>query len=78
MADQDSKMDLDTIEHLWDVLCRQVWDEYEEPAATLDQLAQRLINQWNRLPKAEFSQVDNKHAKCMQTCPQRSGGHSGY
>lgn len=70
--------DLSPIEHLWDVLGRRIRDVYEEPAATLDQLAHRLIDQWNRIPQAEITKLTSSMPRRIQTCLQKRGGHNRY
>ena len=42
--------DLSPIEHLCDIVSRQVRDLYPFPAATLPELDRRLVKQWQRIP----------------------------
>jgi len=70
--------DLSPIEHLWDVLGRRIREEYEEPAATLDQLAQWLTDQWNQVPQAEIAKLTSSMPRRVQACLQKRGGHTRY
>ena len=69
--------DLNPIEHLWDVLGRRV-RAINPPAATLQELSQRLQQEWLAIPQATLRRlVDSMRRRCG-ACLNSNGGHTRY
>jgi transposase len=69
--------DLAPIEHLWDELGRRVYAR-RLPPATVQQLEQALIQEWQRIPQNSIkSEVLSMRRRCGE-CIQSFGGHTRY
>lgn len=70
--------DLSPIEHLWDILGRRVRDSYQFPAATLEELQHRLLEQWQRIPQRDIRHLIMSMRRRLQECVRKRGGHTRY
>lgn len=70
--------DLNPIEHVWDILGRRVSSGYDYPPATLQQLRQRLSEQWNELTHDECCCLIESMPKRINECASKKGGHTYY
>lgn len=70
--------DLNPIEHLWDILGRRLSSAYEFPPATLHQLQNRLIEQWDLINTEEIDKLILSMPNRLSECVTKKGGHTHY
>jgi len=70
--------DMSPIEHLWDELGRRLRDEYDNPPATLLQLQQRLLEQWQRIDIVTIRQLFLGMPRRVSELLRRRGRHTRY
>ncbi|GBM14848.1 hypothetical protein AVEN_253182-1 [Araneus ventricosus] len=69
--------DLSPIEHLWDIIGRQL-QHHPLPAQTVPVLTAQVQQAWNSIPQSDIRHLyDTMHAR-LQACIQNSGGYTGY
>ena len=69
--------DLSPIEHLWDELDRRVMKR-RNPPATLAQLRNALINEWNNIPMRTVDALVNSIQRRIRAAMAARGGHICY
>ena len=69
--------DLSPIEHAWDELGRRVRD-YEHPPSTLNELAQRLREQWTLLDQTSLDSLCDSMPERISACLAAKGGHTRF
>ncbi|GBN73540.1 hypothetical protein AVEN_199945-1 [Araneus ventricosus] len=69
--------DLSPIEHVWDIIGRQL-QHHPLPAQTVPVLTAQVQQAWNSIPQSDIRHLyDTMHAR-LQACIQNSGGYTGY
>ena len=66
-----------TIEHLWDELDRRI-RKHRNPPATLAQLRNALINEWNNIPMRTVNALVNSIQRRIRAATAARGGHTRY
>ena len=69
--------DLTPIEHMWDELDRRV-RKRRNPPATLAQLRNALIDEWNNIPMRTVNALVNSIQRRIRAATAARGGHSRY
>ena len=69
--------DLTPIEHMWDELDRRV-RKRRNPPATLAQLRNALIDEWNNIPMRTVNALVNSIQRRIRTATAARGGHTRY
>ena len=69
--------DLTPIEHMWDELDRRV-RKRRNPPATLAQLRNALIDEWNNIPMRTVNALVNSIQKRIRAATAARGGHTRY
>ena len=69
--------DLTPIEHTWDELDRRV-RKLRNPPATLVQLRNALINEWNNIPMLTVNALVNSIQRRIRAATAARGGHNRY
>ena len=65
------------IEHMWDKLDRRV-RKRRNPPATLAQLRNALIDEWNNIPMRTVNALVNSIHRRIRTATAARGGHTRY
>lgn len=69
--------DLSPIEHVWDIIGRQL-QRHPQPALTVPALTAQVQQAWNSIPQTDIRHLyDTMHAR-LHACIQNSGGYTGY
>lgn len=69
--------DLSPIEHVWDIIGRQL-QHHPQPALTVPVLTAQVQQAWNSIPQSDIRNLyDTMHSR-LQACIQNSGGYTGY
>jgi hypothetical protein len=68
--------DLSPIEHLWDVLGRQIHDAYATPIENILQLQQRLLEQWDAIDQGIINTLCDSMIQRIRECITARGGHT--
>jgi hypothetical protein len=69
--------DLSPIEHIWDIIGRQL-QRHPQPALTVPVLIDQVQQAWNSIPQTDIQHLyDSMHAR-LYACIQNSGGYTGY
>ncbi|GBN74691.1 hypothetical protein AVEN_204936-1 [Araneus ventricosus] len=69
--------DLSPIEHVWDIIGRQL-QRHPQPALTVPVLTDQVQHAWNSIPQTNIRHLyDTMHAR-LHACIQNSGGYIGY
>ena len=69
--------DMNRIEHLWDLLDRQVRNR-QQPPQTVAQLRQALVEEWRRIPQAVVTNlIRSMRRRCTEVL-NNNGGHTHY
>ena len=69
--------DLTPIEHMWDELDRRV-RKRRNPPATLAQLRNALIDEWNNIPMRTVNALVNSIQRRIRAATAARGGHTRY
>ena len=69
--------DLTPIEHMWDELDRRVRKRRNRPA-TLAQLRNALIDEWNNIPMRTVNALVNSIQRRIRAATAARGGHTRY
>ena len=69
--------DLTPIEHMWDELDRRV-RKRQNPLATLAQLRNALIDEWNNIPMRTVNDLVNSIQRRIRAATAARGGHTRY
>ena len=69
--------DLTLIEHMWDELDRRV-RKRRNPPATLAQLRNALIDEWNNIPMRTVNALVNSIQRRIRAATAARGGHTRY
>ena len=69
--------DLTPIEHMWDELDRRV-RKRRNPPATLAQLRNALIDEWNNIPMRTVNALVNSIQRRIRAATAARGGHARY
>ena len=69
--------DLTPIEHMWDELDRRVGKRRNSPA-TLAQLRNGLIDEWNNIPMRTVNALVNSIQRRIRVATAARGGHTRY
>ena len=70
--------DLSPIEHAWDELGRRVRSNYPHPPSTLDELSQRLCEQWTQIDDDFMNSLCDSMPNRIRSCHMANGGHTHY
>lgn len=70
--------DLNPIENLWDLLGRRIYNEYENPIANIQELQQRLEEQWDLIDQATICKLYDSMPTRIHDCVLVHGGHTRY
>lgn len=70
--------DMSPIEHAWDDLGRRVRQNYDHLATSKEQMAKRLIEQWELIPQENFQKLISSMGRRLQECIDNRGGHTSY
>ena len=70
-------LDLTPIEHMWDELDRRV-RKRRNPPATLAQLRNALIDEWNNIPMRTVNALVNSIQRRIRAATAARGGHTRY
>ena len=68
--------DLSPIEHAWDELGRRIRDNYSIPPTNLEELFQRLTEQWNNIDQESLDCLCDSMPKRLEACIRSRGGHT--
>jgi transposase len=69
--------DLSPIEHVWDIIGRQL-QRHPQAALTVPVLIDQVQQAWNSIPQTDIQHLyDSIHAR-LHACIQNSGGYTGY
>ena len=71
------RLDLTPIEHVWDELDRRV-RKRRNPPATLAQLRNALIDEWNNIPMRTVNVLVNSIQRRIRAATAARGGHTRY
>ena len=71
------RLDLNPIEHMWDELDRRV-RKRRNPPATLAQLRNALIDEWNNIPTRTVNALVNSIQRRIRAATVARGGHTRY
>ena len=71
------RLDLTPIEHMWDELDRRV-RKRRNPPATLAQLRNALIDEWNNIPMRTVIALVNSIQRRIRAATAARGGHTRY
>ena len=71
------RIDLTPIEHMWDELDRRV-KKRRNPPATLAQLRNVLIDEWNNIPMRTVNALVNSIQRRIRAATAARGGHTRY
>lgn len=69
--------DLSPIEHVWDIIQRRL-QAYQEPPATLQRLAERVLAEWDAVPQEAINHLIDSMPRRVAECITRNGGHTSY
>ena len=69
--------DLTPVEHMWDELDRRV-RKRRNPPATLAQLRNALIDEWNNIPMRTVNALVNSIQRRIRAATAARGGHTQY
>ena len=70
--------DLAPIEHAWDELGRRVRSNYDHAPSTLDELSQRLREQWTLIDDDFLNSLCDSMPNRIRCCQMANGGHTRY
>ena len=70
--------DLSPIEHAWDELGRRVRNDCAQPPSTLQELAQRLKEQWSLLDQSFLDTLFTSMPHRIAACIAAKGGHTRF
>ena len=70
--------DLSPIEHAWDELGRRVRSNYPHAPSTLDELSQRLREQWILIDDDFINTLCDSMPDRIRHCQMANGGHTHY
>ena len=71
------RLDLTPVEHMWDELDRRVRKD-RNPPATLAQLRNALIDEWNNIPMRTVNALVNSIQRRIRAATAARGGHTRY
>jgi hypothetical protein len=66
-----SSPDLNPIEHLWSFLARKV---SERGPADVEELTKYVLEEWNRVPRAQLNHLVRSFQRRLETCKKKKGG----
>lgn len=69
--------DLNPLEHLWDILGRQV-KQRDPPVNSLQELSQALIEEWNRIPLRRIRRLIESMRRRVRVTIAARGGYTRY
>ena len=70
--------DISPIEHVWDIVGRRLKSGYQHPPSSLDQLYQRLEEQWELIPFNVVTNLIDSMSHRVQSCIDAMGGPTRY
>ncbi len=70
--------DLSPIEHVWDFIGRRLHADYEYPPATVDQLFERLVEQWENITADTLVNLIHSMPDRIKSCITSRGGHTRF
>ncbi|GBM39213.1 hypothetical protein AVEN_223832-1 [Araneus ventricosus] len=69
--------DLSPIEHVWDIIGRQL-QRHPQLALTVPVLTDQVQQTWNSIPQTDIRHLYNTMHARLHACIQNSGGYTGY
>ncbi|GFY04297.1 transposable element Tcb1 transposase [Trichonephila clavipes] len=69
--------DLSPIENTWSMVAQR-WTQITPPAATPDQLWQRVEAAWSAVPQEHIQSLFESMTRCVAAVMSNNGGYSGY
>ena len=69
--------DLSPIEHVWDIMQRDLLENYAVPTS-LQQLAEQVVHAWTSVSQAAIQNLIASMPRRIEECIERGGGHTHY